>query len=257
MLNVITCFKWVLDEADIKVDAASGRLLMDRVGYKISPYDRNALEAAAQLKERHGAEVLAVTVAPPTAKSCLKDALSRGADKACFANDPAWTDLDPAQTATILASSISSQEGFDLILCGDGSSDLYSQQVGPILAEKLGIPCATYVNRLTYVEAENRIEVDRKLDDCVETVSIPLPALVAVLPDINTPRIPSLKQVLSAGKKPVQNVGAGELGAACEACLRTAGLKATTMERRNLTFGAGDDDIREIIDALLKDGVIS
>jgi electron transfer flavoprotein beta subunit len=257
MLRVITCFKWVMDEADVKVDANSRRLILDRVGYKISLYDRNAIEEAALLQERHGASVVAITVAPPTAKQCLKDALSRGPDKACFVNDPSLVELEPAQTAAVLAAAIKGQGDFDLILCGEGSSDLYTQQVGPALAEKLNIPCVTYVNKLTYAEAEKRIIAERKLDDCVEVVSVPLPALVTVLPDINTPRIPTLKQVLGAGKKPVDNITLDALGLAFEPCLQTTGILGATMERRRLKFGAEAEDVRAAVGALLKEGVIA
>ena len=257
MLKVITCFKWVMDEADIKVDAGSRRLILDRVGYKISLYDRNAIEEAARLQEQHGANVTAITVAPPTAKQCLKDALSRGPDKACFVNDPSLVDLEPSQTTTILAAAIKGQGDFDLIICGEGSSDLYTQQVGPALAEKLEIPCATYVNKLTYVEGEKRIIAERKLDDCVEVVSIALPALITVLPDINTPRIPTLKQVLAAGKKPIDNITLDALGGTCEGCMQTTGILAATMERRRLRFGTEEEDIRAVVGALLKEGVIA
>lgn len=257
MLKVITCFKWVIDEADIKVNASSRRLILDRVGYKISLYDRNAIEEAAQLQEQHGATVTAITVAPPTAKQCLKDALSRGPDKACFVNDPSLVDLEPPQTAEVLAAAIKTQGEFDLIICGEGSSDLYTQQVGPALAENLGIPCATYVNKLEVIESERRIIADRKLDDCVEVVSIGLPALITVLPDINTPRIPTLKQVLAAGKKPVENITLDKLGGACQSCMQTTGLLAATMERRRLKFGTEAEDIRAVVGALLKEGVIA
>ena len=257
MLKVITCFKWVMDEADIKVDSGSRRLILDRVGYKISLYDRNAIEEAARLQEQYGASVVAITVAPPSAKQCLKDALSRGPEKACFVNDPSFADLEPAQTTAVLAASIRSRGDFDLIICGEGSSDLYAQQVGPALAEKLGIPCATYVNKLNYVEGERRIVAERKLDDCIEIVSVELPALITVLPDINTPRIPTLKQVLAAGKKPIDNVTLDALGAGCQACLQTTGILASTMERRRQKFGTEQEDIRAAVGALLKEGVIA
>jgi electron transfer flavoprotein beta subunit len=70
-MKMIACFKWVIDEADIKVDAASRKLLLDRAGFKISAYDRNAIEEATRIKEQHGGTVSAMTVAPPTAKACL------------------------------------------------------------------------------------------------------------------------------------------------------------------------------------------
>jgi len=257
MLKILTCFKWVIDEADIKIDTGSRRLILDRVSYKISPYDRNAVEEAMHLQQLHGAGVAAVTVAPPTAKSCLKDVLSRGPDKAYFINDASFADLEPLQTGAVLAAAIQGNIEFDLIICGEGSSDLYTQQVGPVLAEKLGIACATYINKLTYIENENRIVAERKLDDGIEAVSIPLPALITVLPDINTPRIPSLKQVLGAAKKPVENITLDKLGQSFDPCLQTTGVVAATMERRHLKFGAHPEEIGSLISALLKDGVIA
>lgn len=257
MLKIIACFKWVIDEADIKVDAGSRRLVLDRVSYKISAYDRNAVEEAARLQEHHGGSVAAVTVAPPSAKQCLKDALSRGPDKAYFIHDPSFADLEPSQTASLLAAAIKSRIAFDLIICGEGSSDLYAQQVGPALAERLGIPCATYVNKLTYVESEKLVLADRKLEDGIETVSVPLPALVTILPDINTPRIPTLKQVLGAAKKPVEHITLDALGQTYAPCLQALDTFAATMDRRRLKFGADAEGLRSVVAALLKEGVIA
>ncbi len=255
MLKTIACFKWVIDDADIKIDAASRRLILDRVGYKISAYDRNAIEEAVRLKEQHGGNVSALTLAQPTAKACLKDALSRGPDEAWFVNDPAFSDLAPLQTATLLAAAIKTGMEFDLIICGEGSGDLYSQQVGPALAEVLGIPCVTYVNNLSYAGGE--IVADRKLDDGIETVSVKLPALVTILPDINTPRIPTLKQVLGAAKKPVHNLSIDALGPVCLPCLQTKDILAATMDRKRVKFAADAEGIRSAVGALLRDGVIS
>jgi electron transfer flavoprotein beta subunit len=183
--------------------------------------------------------------------------LSRGPDTAWFINDPSFSGLEPSQTASILAEMLRSQIEYDLIICGEGSGDIYAQQVGPALAEKLGIPCATCVNKLTYVENEKRIIAARKLEETIEVVSMPLPALVTVLPDINSPRIPSLKQVLGAAKKPVRNVTLESLGKAPGACLQTTGILATIMNRRRLRFTADADGIRSAVDALLREGIIS
>jgi len=255
-MKILTCFKWVNDEADIKVAANSHELIFDRVGYKISDYDRNAIEEAVRLQEQHGGSVAVVTVGAPAAKQSLKDALSRGPGKACFINDPSFVNLEPSQTIAILADALSKQE-YDLIICGEGSSDLYAQQVGPGLAEKLGIPCATNVNKLTYNEGNKEIIAERKLDDCVEVVTVPLPALVTVLPDINAPRIPTLKQVLGAAKKPVENVTLDALGQNYEPRLQTISVLGATMERRHLKFGTEPADIKVIIDALLKEGILA
>ena len=257
MLKIIACFKWVIDEADIKVDKGSRRLILDRVSYKISAYDRNAIEEATRLQEGHGGSVAAVTVAPTSAKQCLKDALSRGPDTAYFIHDPSFADLEPSQTASLLAAAIKSRIAFDLIICGEGSSDLYAQQVGPALAETLGIPCATYVNKLTYVESDRVVIAERKLEDGIETVSVPLPALVTILPDTNTPRIPTLKQVLGAAKKPVENIALAALGQAYPPRLQALDTLAATMDRRGLKFGPDPEGIRSVIGALLKEGVIA
>lgn len=257
MLKIIACFKWVIDDADIKVDKGSRRLILDRVSYKISAYDRNAIEEAARLQERHGGSVAAVTIAPPTARQCLKDALSRGPDKAYFVNDPSFADLEPSQTASLLAAAIKSRIEFDLIICGEGSSDLYAQQVGPALAERLGIPCATYVNKLNYVESERLVIADRKLEEGIETVSVPLPALVTILPDTNTPRIPTLKQVLGAAKKPVEAITLAAIGQTYAPCLQAVDTLAATMDRRRLKFGPDPEGIRSVVGALLKEGVIA
>lgn len=255
MLKTIACFKWVIDEADIKVDAATRKLILDRVGYKINTYDRNAIEEAVRLQEQHGGAVAALTLTQPTAKACLKDALSRGPDSVYFVNDSAFAGLAPLQTATLLAAAIKTGIEYDLIICGEGSSDLYSQQVGPALAEILEIPCITYVNKLSY--SDGQIVADRKLDDGIETVSVKLPALVTILPDINSPRIPTLKQVLGAAKKPVHNLAIDALGPVCQPCLQTSGILGATMDRKRVKFAADAEGIRSAVGALLRDGVIS
>ncbi len=257
MLKIIACFKWVMDEADIKVDPKTRQLVFDRVGYKISDYDRNAIEEAVRLQETHGGSAAGITVGPPGARQCLKDALSRGLGKAYFINDPAFECLDPSQTAAMLAAVIKGKLEYDLIVCGEGSSDLYAQQVGPVLAEKLDLPCATYVNKLTCVEEENLVIARRKLDDGTETVSIKLPALITVLPDINSPRIPGLKQILSASKKPVENITPADLKQLFPPYLKTTGIIAATMERRRLRFTSETGDIRKVVESLLKEGVIA
>lgn len=257
MLKIIACFKWVIDEQDIRVDQKSRELIMERVGYKISDYDRNAIEEAVRQQEAHGGSVVAVTVGPPGARQSLKDALSRGPERAWFISDPSFAALEPSQTAAILAEAIKTKGEFDLIICGEGSSDLYAQQVGPALAQRLGIPCATYVNKVTLEPGEKKLTAERKLDDGIETVSIQLPALITVLPDINTPRIPSLKQVLGAAKKPVEEIKKSDLGQDFQPRLETISILGATMERRRLKYSAGAADIKAVVDALLKEGVIA
>ncbi len=182
----VVCFKWVVDEAYIRKDS-SGGLDFSSVDYKIGEYDRNAIEEAVRLKEALGGQVLAVTAGTPEATKGVKDALSRGADQAFFACDPSFNNLDPSQTASILSQIIRRWiPSYNLILCGEGSSDQYSQQVGPRIAETLGIPCLSFVQKIALQERE--IIIERRIEEGIEVLSAPLPALVTVLPDINVPR---------------------------------------------------------------------
>jgi electron transfer flavoprotein beta subunit len=176
-------------------------------------------------------------------------------DQAFFAKDATFRDLEPSQTARILAEVIGTRiPQYDLITCGEGSSDLYAQQVGPRLAELLGIPCVCFVQKLALEGGKLRAE--RRVEDGVEVVEAPLPALVTVLPDINTPRIPGVKDTLMAGKKPVTTIKKEELAGSFEGLLKTAALTASSMERTGEKLAADAAGIARFVDSLRKRGVI-
>ncbi|MBN2514705.1 MAG: electron transfer flavoprotein subunit beta/FixA family protein [Deltaproteobacteria bacterium] len=253
MPNIVVCFKWVIDEAYIR-RGSSGELDFSSVSYKISDYDRNAIEEAVRLRNESGGRVAAVTVGSPEATKGLKDALSRGPDQAYFINDASFENIEPSQTSAILADVIGSKIEYDLIICGEGSSDLYTQQVGPRLAERLGIPCISFVLKLTI--DGNHIIAERKVEDGVEVTAAPMPVLVTVLPDINTPRIPGVKDTLMASKKEVVNIAKDDLAQTYEPTLQTTAMTAASMERRCVKFGAEPGDIAGFVEALEKEGVL-
>lgn len=253
MLNIVTCFKWVIDEAYIKVGPAK-ELDLEWVDYKLSDYDRNAIEEAMQLKDINGGHVVAVTVGSPDATKGIKDALSRGPDEAVFINDPAFENIEPSQTAAILAEVIGSRLEYDLIICGEGSSDLYAQQVGPRLAEILGIPCISFVSKIEV--KDQQVVAERRMEEGIEVITAQLPALVTVLPDINSPRIPGLKDTLSASKKPVINITKDDLTKVPQAYLETTGIMAATLERHCTRFNPDSAGIKGFVEAILKEGVI-
>jgi electron transfer flavoprotein beta subunit len=255
MPNVVACFKWVVDEAYIR-RGAGGTLDFSSVDYKIGEYDRNAIEEAVRLRDSGGGgSVIGVTVGVPESAKGVKDGLSRGMDQAFFAADAAFRDLEPSQTAAILAEIIRTRiPQYDLITCGEGSSDLYTQQVGPRLAELLGIPCVCFVQKLSLEGGKLRAE--RRVEDGVEVVEAPLPSLVTVLPDINTPRIPGVKDTLMAGKKPVTNLKKEELAGSFEGVLKTEAMTASSMERTGEKLAADAAGIARFVDSLRKSGVI-
>lgn len=253
MPKLICCFKWVIDEEYIRIDS-SGQLDLESVDYKISNYDRNAIEETVRIKEQYDGDVIAVTVGSPEASRGLKNALSRGADKAYFINDESFVDLEPSQTAAILADVIGAQIEYDVIVCGEGSSDLYARQVGPRLAEKLGIPCICFAQKIDI--EDDQIIVERKVEDGIELITAPLPVVVTVLPDINSPRIPGLKDTLAASKKPIINISKQDLAGDYEPKIKTSEIKAVSMKRTCVKFGDGAKDISDFVQAILKEGVV-
>jgi len=255
MPTLIACFKWVVDEAYIR-RGPGGALDFSSVDYKIGEYDRNAIEEAVRLRDAGGGSVIGVTVGVPESAKGVKDGLSRGMDQAFFVSDPSFRDLEPSQTAAILAEVIRSRiPQYDLIACGEGSSDLYAQQVGPRLAELLGIPCVCFVQKLSLEGGTLRAE--RRVEDGVEVVEAPLPALVTVLPDINTPRIPGVKDTLMAGKKPVTVVRKEELPGRLEGALKTEAMTASRLERTGEKLAADAAGIARFVDSLRKSGWIT
>ena len=256
-MRVITCYKWVLDEADLKIDAQSRALLTDRAKSKISEYDRNAIECGVKLVEELGGEVIALTAGTAKAKSSLKDVLSRGPAQAVFINDEFMSQADSASTTKVLGAAVRQIGEYDLIICGEASSDEYSQQVGVRLAQLLDIPLVSFVNKLQVLDGILRAE--RKLDDGVEVVEVQLPALVTVLPDINTPRIPSVKQILASAKKPVSELSIANLNldkAELEPKVRRQSVLGAVVERKQIRIqGEISDMVTQAIDVLKKEGL--
>ncbi|MBP2634519.1 MAG: fixA [Firmicutes bacterium] len=252
MQKLLVCYKWVLDEQDIKI---AGDLSLDtgRAKYKISDYDKNAIEEGALLAELHGISVEALTFGTDAVKQSLKDALSRGLDKVYWIGDAASEQADAFVTANVLAAAIKKLGQYDLILCGEGSADTYSQQTAPRLAALLDIPAVTFVQKITV--ADGKVIATRKLGDCIEEVTVTGPVVISVLPEINKPRIPGLKQVMAAAKKPSEEVKVSELGIAAEALtakVRAVSRKGYVMDRKKVVFkeAAQADNVAKLVASL-------
>lgn len=257
MQKLLVCYKWVLDEQDIKI---AGDLSLDtgRAKYKISDYDKNAIEEGALLAEKHGVSVEALTFGTAAAKQSLKDALSRGLDKVYWLGDAAGEQADGFVTANVLAGAIKKIGQYDLILCGEGSSDSYSQQTAPRLAALLGIPAITFVQKLDV--ADGKVVATRKLGDCIEEITVTGPAVVSVLPEINKPRIPGLKQVMAAAKKPSEEVKVSELGLSAGELspkVRALSVKGYVMDRKKVIFKEANqaDNVAKLVASLAQEGM--
>jgi electron transfer flavoprotein beta subunit len=258
MPKFLVLYKWTLDEQDIKVKSDDLSLDTSRAKGKISDFDRNAIEEAAGIVEKQGGSVDALSYGSATVKQSLKDVLSRGADKAYWIADASAETADASVTAKVLAAAIRRIGPYDYILTGEGSSDQFNQQTAPRLAALLGLPCLSYVHKL---ETDgSKISVARKLADCTELATVTGPAVISVLSDINKPRIPGLKQVLGASKKPSEEIPLSALGLApqdLEPKAQCQSVKGFVMTRKNVIFKDANpaDAVGKLVASLAGEGL--
>ncbi|EGY1150263.1 electron transfer flavoprotein FixA [Salmonella enterica subsp. enterica] len=250
-MKILTCYKCVPDEQDIVINNEDGSLDTRKADAKISQYDLNAIEAACQLKKQAGDVVVtAMSVGGQALTNAKgrKDVLSRGPDDLIVVIDELFAQSLPQQTAAA-----AQKAGFDLIICGDGSSDLYAQQVSLLLGETLHIPAINGVRNILSL-SEDAFIVERELEDEIETLHIPLPAVVAVSTDINSPQIPSMKAILGAAKKPVQVWSAADIGFSAAADYSSQRVAAPKQrERQRIVIqGEGEEQIAAFAENLRK-----
>lgn len=200
-MKILVFVKQVPDTDDVKLDPKTGNLKRDGVQTTINPLDANAVEAAVQLKEKYGATVCAITMGPPQAKEVLKKALALGCDEAYLLSDRAFGGADTRATSYTLAKAAEKIGDYDLLLFGRHAIDGDTAQTGPATASFLNIPQITLAGS---VDIQDGWAVcTRALENRSEHVRAKLPALVTVCKEINTPRYPTLPNIMKANRKPI------------------------------------------------------
>lgn len=197
-MEIVVCVKQVPDTTEVKIDPATNTLIRQGVPSIVNPFDKHALEAALQLKEKHGGRVTALSMGPPQAKEALKECLAIGADAAILISDRAFGGADTLATSYTLAAAVRKLGIYDVILCGKQAIDGDTAQVGPEMAEHLGIPQLTYVAKLA-VDG-NTARVEREHEDGYEIIEVKLPVLLSVVKSINEPRLPTIKGTMKANR---------------------------------------------------------
>jgi len=230
-MKIIVTIKQVPDTNEVKLDKRTGTLIREGVPSIINPEDKNAIEAAVQLKEAIGATVVAVSMGPPQAEDALREALAMGVDQAILLSDRAFAGADTWATAATLGKAIQKIEEYDLVLCGRQAIDGDTAQVGPQLAEYLGVPQITYVREFEL--EEGAVRAKRTLEDGYEELLAPLPALLTITKEANQPRYPSAGGIISAYREQEVMVwGHEDIGADPEG----VGLKGSpTQVKRSFT----------------------
>jgi electron transfer flavoprotein beta subunit len=197
-------------EAEVVVAKDNHQIAEQGLVFDINECDKYAVEEAVQLKEKSGGTVTAITLGPEGSDDTLRRCLATGADKAIRLSDPSFAGSDAASLARILARAIKDTR-FDLVMAGAQASDDLQAQVGPAIAEYLGIPHATLVNHLEVLD--KKVRVHRELEGGLEeVVEIQLPAVITIQTGINEPRYVSIMGIRKASRQEIKLSGLAETG---------------------------------------------
>ena len=210
-MNVVVCLKQVPGTAKVEIDSQTNTLIRQGIKNIVNPFDTYALEEGVRIKERYGGKVTTVSMGPSQAEEVLREAISLGADEAILLSDSAFAGADTLATAYTLATAINKIQEYDLIICGRQTIDGDTGQVGPELAEMLGIPFVAYVSKVEEIESDH-MRIRRMVEDGHEAIETLLPAVVTVVKEINVPRLPSLRGLAKAKSAAIPIWTATELG---------------------------------------------
>ena len=203
-MKIIVCVKQVPDTSGkvaVNPDGTLDRASMQTI---TNPDDLNAVEAALKLKDETGCEVIVVTMGPPPAEGMLREILARGADKAVLVSGREFGGSDTYATSQILAAAINriGVEKDDIVMCGRQAIDGDTAQVGPQIAEKLGLPQVSYAAEIK--KDGDTITVQRMLEDGYMTIKVQTPCLVTCIKELNEPRYMSVGGIFEAYSKPME-----------------------------------------------------
>jgi len=197
-MNVIVCIKQVPDTTEVRLDPVTNTLIRDGVPSIINPDDKAGLEAALAIKDQTGAKVTVISMGPPQAENALREALAMGADEAVLVTDRAFGGADTWATSSTLAAAIAKFD-YDLIITGRQAIDGDTAQVGPQIAEHLGIPNISYAEEIK-VE-EGYIQVKRQYEERYHLIRAELPCLITALAELAEPRYMSPGGIFDACRK--------------------------------------------------------
>lgn len=204
-MHIVVCIKQTPATSNIQIDPKTGTLKREGMAAAINPFDEYAVEEAVRIKERlPGTTISVVTMGPPQAEDSLRDAIARGCDQAFHLCDRAFAGADTYATSYALQMGIrkiakETGKKVDLVICGKQTNDGDTGHVGPGIAAWLEMPNVAYVKKVEEIN-DKLIRVWRMMEDGNDVIEMPLPAVIAVVKEINEPRVPSLKGKMAAKK---------------------------------------------------------
>ena len=202
-MKIIVCVKQVPDTSGKVAVKEDGTLDRASMAVITNHDDKSAAEAALRLKDKYGCKVVAVTMGPGAAESMLRDLLAMGVDEAYLVSDRAFGGSDTFATSQIVAAAVHriGVDPDDIVLCGRQAIDGDTAQVGPQIAEKLGLPQITYAGAIEL--GDGGVTVRRMLEDGYMTIRAKTPCLITCIKELNTPRYPSVMGIMDCYAKPI------------------------------------------------------
>ncbi len=205
-MKIFVCIKQVPGVSEVKIDPKTNTLVREGIPSIINPHDKNAIELALSIKEKHGAEVIALSMGPSQAEEILREALAMGADRAFLLTDKAFAGADTLATSYTLSQAIKKileelkKDEKYIVICGSQAIDGDTGQVGPELAEELDIPQITYVQKFQIKGDKVIVERVFRTEEVV-VIETNFPVLISVLSEINIPRNPTMSGIVDAYQK--------------------------------------------------------
>lgn len=209
-MKILVCIKQVPGTNKVEVDPVTGVLKRDGVDSKMNPYDLHALETALRLKEEHNGHVHVLSMGPPQAKQIIFEAFSMGADAGTILSDRKFGGADVLATSYTLSQGVEQIGDYDIIFCGKQTTDGDTAQVGPEMAEYLGIPSISNVQKIVEIN-EKAITVEMDMTESIEIATISFPCLLTVEKSICEPRLPSYVKKMATKNRDISVITFADL----------------------------------------------
>jgi len=209
-MKIYVCIKQVPDTTKVDIDPETMTLKRSGIDSKVNPFDLYAIETAVKLKEKHQANVCAISMGPQQTEAAIRESYMLGVDEGVLLSDRNFAGADVLATAYALSQGILSLGIPDVIICGQQTTDGDTAQVGPEIAEFLDIPHVAWVRRIVDSD-EKGITVEMDMPDTIEVVRISYPCLITVEKGVFQPRLPSFKLKMSTRERPIRRLTLADL----------------------------------------------
>lgn len=249
-MKIAILIKQVPETSSVKLDPETGVMVRDGVEAIINPLDLYAIETAIRLQESFGGKTTCITMGPPKAEIALREAIAMGVDSGILVTDKVFAGSDTLATATLLAKVIKSIDHYDIILCGERATDGDTGQTGPAVAAIMDMPVATYISNIEYI-SDGICRCNRLIETGHELIDVQLPAVLTIVKEIGTPRLPTLHGKRKSRTAQIQTITSDNLDNTKGIGLKESPTKVVKIFRPKIArecemIDASDDDSMQI-----------